>query len=66
MGVGLMRAVVPSPEESYNAMAPDLQRKVDEARRYRLEKEAELRGQLEAQTSGADMDKPIWANSSSK
>lgn len=30
-------------------MAPDLQRKVDEARRYRLEKEAELRGQVEAQ-----------------
>jgi hypothetical protein len=67
MGTGymLMRATVPTPEETYAAMAPDLRRKVDANRAARLAREEETRKQIEAQTSNADPDqaKPVWASS---
>ncbi|KAI0303429.1 hypothetical protein B0F90DRAFT_1371371 [Multifurca ochricompacta] len=40
---------VPTPEETYNAMAPDLRRKVDENRRARLALEEGMKQQQNAQ-----------------
>ncbi|THU99341.1 hypothetical protein K435DRAFT_837698 [Dendrothele bispora CBS 962.96] len=69
MGFGylLMKATVPSEEELYNRMAPDIRKKVDAARELRLAREAELKKQEEAQTPNnntvdPDTIKPIWAN----
>ncbi|KAI0262933.1 hypothetical protein BC834DRAFT_828203 [Gloeopeniophorella convolvens] len=63
LGYALLRATVPSPEETYNAMAPDLRRKVDENRRARLALEEGVKRQQEAQLD-PDSAKPVWASSS--
>ncbi|KAI9434017.1 hypothetical protein H4582DRAFT_1819272 [Lactarius indigo] len=62
MGVGytLLRVVVPSPEETYNAMAPDLKRKVDENRRARLALEEGMKQQQNAQVGSPQ--NPVWAD----
>ncbi|EGG09357.1 uncharacterized protein MELLADRAFT_104002 [Melampsora larici-populina 98AG31] len=39
LGYGVMRAVTPSDEEFYNALAPDLKRKVDERRAQNVDRE---------------------------
>ncbi|KAI0253930.1 hypothetical protein BJV78DRAFT_1122478 [Lactifluus subvellereus] len=51
MGLGyvLLRATVPTPEETYDAMAPDLRRKVDENRRARQAFEEGMKQQQNAQ-----------------
>ncbi|KAH8983585.1 hypothetical protein EDB86DRAFT_3085251 [Lactarius hatsudake] len=63
MGVGytLLRVIVPSPEETYNAMAPDLKRKVDENRRARLALEEGIKQQQNAQLD-PESAKPVWAD----
>ncbi|KAJ8597878.1 hypothetical protein M405DRAFT_802705 [Rhizopogon salebrosus TDB-379] len=61
MGYLLMRATVPSPEQTYAAMAPDLRRKVDANRAARLSQEHTMKRQINAQ-SDPDAEKPIWAN----
>jgi len=63
MGLGytLLRVVVPSPEETYNAMAPDLKRKVDENRRARLTLEEGMKQQQNAQLD-PESAKPVWAD----
>ncbi|KAN0141351.1 hypothetical protein V8E53_001107 [Lactarius tabidus] len=63
MGLGytLLRVVVPSPEETYNAMAPDLRRKVDETRRARLALEEGMKQQQNAQLD-PESAKPVWAD----
>ncbi|KAH9028142.1 hypothetical protein EDB85DRAFT_1631380 [Lactarius pseudohatsudake] len=63
MGVGytLLRVTVPSPEETYNAMAPDLKRKVDENRRARLALEEGIKQQQNAQLD-PESAKPVWAD----
>ncbi|KAJ4488166.1 hypothetical protein J3R30DRAFT_3400731 [Lentinula aciculospora] len=67
-GYLLMRATVPTEEELYNRMAPDIRKKVDAARALRLAREEEMKQQLAAQappTNVVDPDslKPIWADS---
>ncbi|KAF5391460.1 hypothetical protein D9757_002055 [Collybiopsis confluens] len=67
MGIGyaLMKASVPTEEELYNRMAPDLRRKVDAAKALREAREAELGQQVVAQTKedvDPDAIKPIWAD----
>ncbi|KAI9508474.1 hypothetical protein F5148DRAFT_892997 [Russula earlei] len=63
MGLGyvLLRTTVPTPEETYNAMAPDLRRKVDENRRARLALEEGMKQQQKAQLD-PESAKPIWAD----
>lgn len=63
MGLGytLLRVIVPSPEETYNAMAPDLRRKVDETRRARLALEEGMKQQQNAQLD-PESAKPVWAD----
>ncbi|KAH9057161.1 hypothetical protein EDB83DRAFT_2521101 [Lactarius deliciosus] len=63
MGVGytLLRVIVPSPEETYNAMAPDLKRKVDDNRRARLALEEGIKQQQNAQLD-PESAKPVWAD----
>jgi len=59
-GYVLMRTTVPSPEETYNALSPDLKRKADQMRAARLAAE-NAKKQLEAQVSNPDPQQPIWA-----
>ncbi|KAG0705043.1 hypothetical protein DFH29DRAFT_908542 [Suillus ampliporus] len=63
MGLGylMMRATVPTPEQTYAAMSPDLRRKVDANRAARLAQEQTMKRQMDAQ-SDPDAAKPIWAN----
>jgi len=67
MGVGylMMKATVPTEEQLYNEMAPDLRKKVDAARAARLAREAVAERRDEAQKSTTDLapdaTKPIWA-----
>ncbi|KAF5365611.1 hypothetical protein D9758_003183 [Tetrapyrgos nigripes] len=69
MGFGyvLMKTTVPTEEQLYNAMSPDLRKKVDAARELRLAREVEMKKQEEAQSPNAnntdpDTLKPIWAS----
>jgi len=67
MGLGyvLLRATVPTPEETYNAMAPDLKRKVDETRRTRLALEEGMKQQQNAQIDPESAN-PVWADPSKR
>jgi len=62
MGTGyvLMKVTVPTEEQLYNRMAPDLQRKVDALRASRVAQENAVKTQ--AQLTDLDADKPIWAD----
>ena len=64
MGYMLMRATIPTPEETYAAMAPDLRKKVDANRAARLAQENAMSRQVDAQVGQCDPDtaKPIWAD----
>jgi len=64
MGIGYlaMRATVPTPEQTYAAMAPDLRRKVDANRAARVAQERVLKQQIEAQARDSEAAKPIWAD----
>jgi len=64
MGVGylLLKATVPTPEQSYAAMAPDLRRQVDANRAARIAKETLVQRQMNAQMDDPDSQKPIWAD----
>jgi len=57
----LMKATVPTEEELYNKMAPDLQRKVDANRAARLARENSTKTQVQAQLNDPDATKPVWA-----
>jgi len=67
LGYLIMRATVPTEEELYNQMSPDIRKKVDAARSMRLAREAEMRQQATAQAPPTNVDpdslKPIWADS---
>ncbi|EIN03602.1 hypothetical protein PUNSTDRAFT_139325 [Punctularia strigosozonata HHB-11173 SS5] len=64
LGYGLMVSTVPTPEQTYQAMSPDLRRKVDAARAARLAQEDATKRQLTAQAPDTkDADKPLWADS---
>ncbi|KAG1756452.1 uncharacterized protein EDB91DRAFT_1041985 [Suillus paluster] len=67
MGLGylMMRATVPTPDQTYAAMSPDLRRKVDANRAARLAQEQTMKRQIDAQ-SDPDAEKPIWANPQKK
>ncbi|KAK7693270.1 hypothetical protein QCA50_002837 [Cerrena zonata] len=64
MGVGyiIMKATVPTPEQTYQAMSPDLRRKVDANRAARLARERATNQQASAQLNDPDASKPIWAD----
>ncbi|KIK97090.1 hypothetical protein PAXRUDRAFT_825302 [Paxillus rubicundulus Ve08.2h10] len=64
MGTGylMMRATVPSPEQTYAALAPDLRRKVDANRAARLAQERVMKEQIDAQASNSEAGKPIWSD----
>jgi len=64
MGTGwlLMKATVPTEEELYNRMAPDLQRKVDASRAARLARENFTKPQTTTQLNDPDNAKPVWAD----
>ncbi|KAF9246477.1 hypothetical protein BU15DRAFT_22038, partial [Melanogaster broomeanus] len=51
MGYLIMRATVPTPEQTYAALAPDLKRKVDANRAARLAQEQLMKQQIDAQAS---------------
>ncbi|KAI5452013.1 hypothetical protein NCC49_001309 [Naganishia albida] len=57
-GYGIMRIATPSEEEFYNALAPDLKRKVDEIRAQRASSQ-EMRDKLAA---SAAEDKVVWGD----
>ncbi|KAI0041548.1 hypothetical protein FA95DRAFT_1565280 [Auriscalpium vulgare] len=61
-GYALMKVTVPTPEQTYNAMAPDLRRKVDANRRAREALEQGMKRQNEAQAADPDTAKPVWAS----
>ncbi|KAJ3811540.1 hypothetical protein F5876DRAFT_39439 [Lentinula aff. lateritia] len=68
-GYLLMKATVPTEEELYNRMAPDIRKKVDAARALRLAREAEMKQQVAVQVIiifDPDTIKPIWADTNSK
>ncbi|KAF8844916.1 hypothetical protein BDN67DRAFT_962374 [Paxillus ammoniavirescens] len=62
MGYFMMRATVPSPEQTYAALAPDLRRKVDANRAARLAQERVMKEQIDAQASNSEAGKPIWSD----
>ncbi|KZV62008.1 hypothetical protein PENSPDRAFT_759048 [Peniophora sp. CONT] len=62
VGIGLMKAVVPTPEQTYAAMAPDLRKKVDANRAARLAMEQEYRQQHNIKSVDPDNAQPVWAN----
>ncbi|VDC01584.1 unnamed protein product [Peniophora sp. CBMAI 1063] len=62
LGVGLMKAVVPTPEQTYAAMAPDLRKRVDANRAARLAMEQEYREQHNIKSVDPDNAKPVWAD----
>ncbi|KAH7103827.1 hypothetical protein BKA62DRAFT_694788 [Auriculariales sp. MPI-PUGE-AT-0066] len=66
VGVGyvLMRTTVPTDDELYRRMAPDIRRKVDAARAQRLRDEAAARGEVPPEAANLqqpDPQKPNWA-----
>ncbi|KAH9946269.1 uncharacterized protein BXZ73DRAFT_95771 [Epithele typhae] len=61
-GYATMRLTVPTPEETYAAMSPDLRRKVDANRAARLARENATQTQANAQLNDPDATKPIWAD----
>lgn len=65
MGYVLMKVTVPTPEQTYAAMAPDLRKKVDANRTTRLTQEQELKRLIEAQTRTPEPTGPIWADTRS-
>lgn len=66
LGYGLMRVVTPTPEQTYQAMSPDLRKKVDANRAARLAQEEAISRQVWAQKNEADADKPLWADSQTR
>ncbi|KAF8484383.1 hypothetical protein JB92DRAFT_2799609 [Gautieria morchelliformis] len=52
-----MKAVTPTPEETYAALAPDLRRKVDANRAARLAQQATSHDEL----TNPNPEKPAWA-----
>jgi len=65
-GYFLMKATVPTPEQTYNALAPDLKRQVDANRAARLARENMTNQQLQAQLNDPDAQKPVWSDSAPK
>jgi len=65
-GYFLMKATVPTPEQTYEALAPDLKRQVDANRAARLARENMTNQQLQAQLNDPDAQKPVWSNSPPK
>jgi len=63
LGYGIMKVAVPTEEELYNRMAPDLRKNVDAIRAARLAQENAAAKQADLQTTVTDPDaqKPIWA-----
>ncbi|KZS98969.1 hypothetical protein SISNIDRAFT_6166 [Sistotremastrum niveocremeum HHB9708] len=57
----LMKVVVPTPEQTYNSLAPDLKRQADAIRAARLARENASNPQLQSQLTNPDADKPVWA-----
>ncbi|KAF9227868.1 hypothetical protein BS17DRAFT_774439 [Gyrodon lividus] len=62
MGYLIMHATVPTPEQTYAALAPDLRRKVDANRAARLAQERVMKQQIDAQISNSEAEKPIWSD----
>ncbi|KIM80829.1 hypothetical protein PILCRDRAFT_822108 [Piloderma croceum F 1598] len=64
MGTGyvLMKVIVPTEEQLYNRMSPDLQRKVDANRASRAAQENAMKAQIRAQLTDPDSEKPVWAD----
>ncbi|KAA1471275.1 hypothetical protein DENSPDRAFT_837236 [Dentipellis sp. KUC8613] len=62
LGYALLKTTVPTPEETYNAMSPDLRRKVDANRAARLALEQGIQRQEQAQQADPDTAKPVWAD----
>ncbi|EIM90445.1 uncharacterized protein STEHIDRAFT_119442 [Stereum hirsutum FP-91666 SS1] len=63
MGVGylVMRTTTPTSEELYQAMAPDLRKRVDEQRAQRVALEASMKNQNATVLSDPEVAKPLWA-----
>jgi len=62
-GYALMKTTVPTPEQTYDALAPDLKKRVDAARAARLARENTTAEQLQAQQNDPDSQKPAWSKS---
>jgi len=57
-----MKATVPTEEELYNRMAPDLQRRVDASRAARQAREGSTKTAATTQSDDPDNAKPRWAD----
>jgi len=64
VGYATMKLTVPTPEQTYAALSPDLRKKVDANRAARLAQESEMKQQVTAQLQDSDTAKPIWADAS--
>ncbi|GAA5884109.1 hypothetical protein JCM6882_002143 [Rhodosporidiobolus microsporus] len=61
IGYGIMALTTPSEEQFYNSLAPDLKRKVDEAKRLQAGAQAQNE-RLAAIRAQADQDRPVFAD----
>ncbi|BGP52101.1 hypothetical protein JCM10450v2_008072 [Rhodotorula kratochvilovae] len=66
LAYGLMAATTPSEQQFYDALAPDLKRKVDAARAMKAGAQSELiresQEKLEAIKKQAQGEGPVWAD----
>ncbi|GAA5842156.1 hypothetical protein JCM11251_006542 [Rhodosporidiobolus azoricus] len=61
LGYGIMSLTTPSDEQFYNSLAPDLKRKVDEAKRVQAGAK-EQTDRLAAIRAQAQQDRPVFAD----
>jgi len=63
IGIGwvLMKAVVPSEEQMYNSLSPDLKRQADAVRAARRQNSNNAASETRQQLTNPDPDKPNWA-----
>jgi len=61
-GYILMKAIVPSEEQVYNSLSPDLKRQADAIRAARRAQESGVARSQDAreQLTNPDPDKPVW------
>jgi len=62
-GYACMKTLVPTPEELYSQLSPDLKRKADEIRAARQKNELQRQIELASQSGASG---PVWASPPSK
>lgn len=65
IGYGIMAITTPNEQQFYDALAPDLKRKVDDSRAYQ-KAAREKYDRLEALKAAGDREEPVWAEETPK